>query len=332
MLLKLITFAAISVAVFLAIALGLIASQPSVDRTGEASLDFSRQGERGDGGASADLETWTARDGAELGVRRYPAGRDDVPLVVIVHGSGWHGQAYEPLARALAGAADIVLPDLRGHGPHPARRGDIDYIGQLEDDLADLIALERKDGQKVVMLGHSSGGGLTIRFAGGAHGGLLSGAVLLAPFLKYNAPTMRPNSGGWAHALTRRIIGLTMLNAVGINWLNSLPVIDFAFSRDVIEGPLGATATKAYSFRLNTSYAPRSDYLKDVAALPPFLLVAGSDDEAFQADRFEPALDAANPGGRYIILDGVSHLDVPYASGTIEAVKGYLAEVTGRVN
>ncbi len=332
MLFKLVSFAAIPVVVFLAIALGLIASQPSADRTGEASLDFSRQGERSEGGAPADLETWTARDGAELGVRRYRAGRDDVPLVVIVHGSGWHGQAYDPLARALTGTADVVLPDLRGHGPYPARRGDVDYIGQLEDDLADLIALERKDGQKVVMLGHSSGGGLTIRFAGGAHGGLLSGAVLLAPFLKYDAPTMRPNSGGWAHALTRRIIGLTMLNAVGIKWLNGLPVIDFAFSRDVIDGPLGGTATKAYSFRLNTSYAPRGDYLRDIAALPPFLLVAGRDDEAFQADRFEPTLSAANPDGRYVILDGVSHLDVPYAAGTIEAVKGYLAKVMSRVN
>ncbi len=175
------------------------------------------------------------------------------------------------------------------------------------------------------MLGHSSGGGLTIRFAGGKHGKMLSGAVLLAPFLKYDAPTMRPNSGGWAHALTRRIIGLTMLNAVGVTWLNSLPVIDFAFPRAVIDGPLGGTATKSYSYRLNASYAPRNDYLKDVAALPPFLLVAGKEDEAFRAEQFEPVMSVVNSNGRYLLLDGVSHLDVPYAGRTVEAVKAYLA-------
>ena len=134
----------------------------------------------------------------------------------------------------------------------------------------------------------------------------MDGAVLLAPFLKYNAPTMRPNSGGWAHALTRRLIGLSMLNGVGITALNNLQVIQFKLP----DGPTADTMARAYSYRMNTSFAPRSDYLADVAALPAFQLIVGRQDEAFLADQFEPVLAAVNPKGQYHVLDGVSHLDV----------------------
>ena len=75
------------------------------------------------------------------------------------------------------------------------------------------------------MLGHSSGGWLVVRFAGGAHGDLIDHAVLLAPFLKYNAPTTRENAGGWAYTMVRRIIGLSMLNTFRITALNYLPII-----------------------------------------------------------------------------------------------------------
>lgn len=91
---------------------------------------------------------------------------------------------------------EVLLPDLRGHGVAPATRGDVGYIGAFEDDLADLIAAYRRPEQPVYMVGHSSGGGLVVRFAGWDHGSVLSKAVLLSPFLKYDAPIMRDNAGG----------------------------------------------------------------------------------------------------------------------------------------
>ncbi len=39
------------------------------------------------------------------------------------------------------------------HGFTPKRRGDVDYIGQLEDDLADLITAKRQPRQKVILVG-----------------------------------------------------------------------------------------------------------------------------------------------------------------------------------
>jgi alpha-beta hydrolase superfamily lysophospholipase len=280
---------------------------------------------RGGGGVALPVQPVAMRDGFGLSVRHVPGGAD-APLLVMLHGSGWHGGQFDALAQLLAPQAEILVPDLRGHGAHPGRRGDVDYIGQLEDDLADLIAAYRKPGQKVLLLGHSSGGGLAVRMAGGPHGGLLDGVILLAPFLKYNAPTTRPNSGGWARPLTRRIIGLSMLNMVGVRALNHLIAIQFAMPRAVLDGPMGQLATTTYSFRLNTSYAPRQDYAADIAALPRFLLLAGTRDEAFMAEGYEPLMSGMTDMGHYVLIPDTGHLDVVNAPQTTDLIQDFLRE------
>ncbi len=297
------------VVIYFVIAIGLILSQNVQPLAERESLTF---GSADTGGAmDPGLSSYQARDGAELGVRHY-AGPQDGPLVVVVHGSGWHGGAYTAIGASLARdyGFEVLIPDLRGHGPTPQRRGDIDYVGQFEDDLADLILAHGGANRPVYMVGHSSGGGLTIRFAGGTHGAMLDKAVLIAPFLKHDAPTARDDAGGWSHVLVRRLIGQSMLNAVGIHALDRLHMIQFRFPKVVLDGPQGQTATQSYSFRLNTSFAPRRDYLGDVARLPEFLLIAGRDDEAFQAAAYEPTMSAATSKGRYVLIDDADHLGV----------------------
>lgn len=317
---KILLAASLAVSVPGLLALGLIVSDrldPDLRAEG-AGLDFSAL----QAGDLPPLQPYRARDGAQLGFRRWDSGREGAPLVVLVHGSGWHGAQFAGLGAALAerGLGDVLAPDLRGHGAAPERRGDVDYIGQFEDDLADLILDQALPGQQVVMLGHSSGGGLVIRFAGGVRGEGLAGAILLAPFVQYDAPTARPESGGWARVLTRRVIGLTMLNAVGIRAPNALPVIQFRFPAAVLEGPLGHTATRAYSYRLNTGFAPRRDWRADIAALPPFLLVVGAQDEAFVAEAFAPTFAALTDRGRYEMVGG-GHLGVVDHPRTLELVE-----------
>lgn len=276
------------------------------------------------------LMTYVAEDGAKLGYRYIPGKSENAPLVILVHGSGWHGGSYQWLARQIAVNGDIAvaIPDLRGHGPSPERRGDVEYIGQLEDDVATLAKQLLKPGQKLVLAGHSSGGGFVIRFAGGKYGGMLDGAVLLSPYLNYKAPTMRDNAGGWSQALVRRAIGLSIFNGLGIHALDGLTVVTFHFPRAVLDSPQGKTATTAYSWRLNVSYAPRRDYLGDVAKLPPFLLVAGKQDEAFRADQFAPTLSKANPNGEYHLLDGVDHLGLINTQASADLIRDY---VQGRI-
>ena len=255
----------------------------------------------------SELKTFPARDGEALGYRHYPAESNKV--LILVHGSGWHSQYFLPLAEYISveGLAQVYTPDLRGHGPAPKKRGDVDYINQLEDDLADFIAFIRKDNPDATLIvgGHSSGGGLVIRFAGSQYGQQADAYVLLSPYLKYNAPTMRPNSGGWAYSYTGRIAGLSILNTMGIHWFDHLTAIEFNMPEDARDG----SETLAYSHRLNTGYAPRN-YKKDLKAImQPFLLLAGTADEAFVADQFE-SLVSEYPSVQVELMPDLSHMGV----------------------
>lgn len=299
-----------SFAIYLAIALVLIFSKNPAAKISGQTLKFDRI--RTQQRPQLKLQSFNARDGADLQFREILSKHNTAPLVVVVHGSGWHGKGYSSLARNISSQFDahILIPDLRGHGPKPVTRGDVAYIGQLEDDLADLIQLKRTPDQPVYLVGHSSGGGLVVRFCAGEHGELAQKAVLMSPFLKYNAPTMRANSGGWAYPLSRRIIGLSMLNLIGITTFNHLPAIQFNFPQAVLDRDKQNAATPQYSFRLNQSYAPKFDYLKDIAELPEFLLIAGEDDEAFNAKAFEPLMSEQTPNGIYELMPKESHLSI----------------------
>ena len=323
----------IVLAALLAAPFSLLLSQwPASDlRAHEGGLDFGRLDMQPPASA-APLESWRAPDGERLGLRRYASGNPNAPLLVAIHGSGWHGLQFDGLGKRLAadGLADVLVPDLRGHGPNPSRRGDVDYIGQLEDDLAELIKRNVREGQRVILLGHSSGGGLVVRFAGGRHAQRLDGAVLLAPYLGDDPATTRPGSGGWAKTLDRRFIGLGMLNAAGITRFNGMTAVQFRFPAAILDGSLGHTTTRAYTFRMAVSYAPRLDLAADVKGLPPFLLVAGLQDEAFEARGYEPTLSASNPDGQYHLLDGVGHLDVVDAEGTYALLANWLVANRGR--
>ncbi|MGB0960535.1 MAG: alpha/beta hydrolase [Halocynthiibacter sp.] len=316
-----------SLLIYLAIAFGLVFSQrPQSQLSGTAfSFQSIKPAPENHGFVH---RTYTPRDGTALPVWHSPAQSKDAPLVIVIHGSGWHGGGYLGLAQGLAAAGDfeMLVPDLRGHGLNPTPRGDVSYIGQFEDDLADLITDFNADNRDVIMIGHSSGGGLVIRFAGGPHGALLSKAVLLAPFLKHNAPTMREKSGGWAHALTGRIIGLSMLNTLNITALNSMTILQFNFPRAILDGAEGHTATLTYSYRLNTSFAPRNAYLDDIAKLPEFLLLVGEKDDAFYPEAFEPVMADVTANGTYQILANADHLGLINDLAAQAAILAFLAK------
>ena len=210
------------------------------------------------------LRRFPARDGEELAYRFYPSTADRI--LIFIHGSSYHGAGYHVLAAAisLGGAAKVVLPNLRGHYQSGRHRGDVEYIGQLEDDLDDLIKFLRAEHLTgpITLGGHSSGAGLAIRFAGGRHGDAVSSYLLLTPIIP-QAPTVRGGTaGGWANLNLRRLFGLLALNAIGIHGFNGLPVIDFNKPAKFWDG----TETLSYSYRLNVSYPPRYRYQNDIRA------------------------------------------------------------------
>lgn len=326
-----------SVGIYLAIAVGLILSQwPTrqdvLDGQSE-TLDFSKTQNQNLEHA-APLEELEIAGASPIQYRYYPA-ENRKRLILFIHGSGWHSLQYAEMANELSskGIANIVTPDLRGHGFDPERRGDIDYIGQLEDDIAALIAHIKANHtiNQVIIAGHSSGGGLVVRFAGGEHGDMADGWVLMAPFLQHDAPTMRQDAGGWSSILVRRIIGLSMLNQIGIRLLNRLTIIQFRMPKSQRDSELGHTATLAYSYRLNTSYAPRRDYGADLAKMTkPLLVLAGKEDEAFKAEEYEPTISKYTPSGTYKLLDGVSHLDITHNEQTVDAIGHWISKFLAR--
>lgn len=322
--------AAVSGCIYLLVATVLaLTDSPSIPDAGREGIAFTSAIDADYSDLPQSL-SFVARDGASLSYRLYGEIASARRLFVLVHGSGWHGMQFHAMAGDLArdGETAVLVPDLRGHGASPVTRGDVGHIGQLEDDLADLIdavAADRAD-LALILAGHSSGGGLVVRFAGGAYGAMADGFVLIAPFLKHDAPTTRANSGGWAFPATRRIIGLSMLNMVGITALNGLPVIAFAMPRAVLDGPYGGTVTTNYSYRLNTSFAPRDDYQADLRALDrPLLVLAGADDEAFNAALYEPVISAQTPTGTYHLLPQAGHIDILNDPRVTDLIKDWLA-------
>ncbi len=252
-----------------------------------------------------DLQAYTARDGAALDYRHYPAESSD-KVLILLHGSGWHSRYLLPLAEHISSQnlAHVYTPDLRGHGENPAVRGDVDYIGQYEDDIADFIAIIRKDhpDATLIMGGHSSGGGLALRFGGSQYSQQVDAYLLMAPFLKYNAPTARKNSD-WAIPNNNRIAGIVMLNNVGIKSLNHMEVIRFNMPEEARDG----TETLAYTYRLNTAYAPKN-YKKDLANISQSLLVlVGTEDEVFLPEQYPPTISKHNPAARVELVPGVTH-------------------------
>ncbi len=95
----------------------------------------------------------------------------------------------------------------------------------------------------------------------------------------------------------------------------------------VLDGPLGDTAKTAYSYRINTGFAPRGAYRDDVPTLSPSLLIAGAQDEAFHAGRYQATLTQTTDRGTYLIADEVGLLDMGNAPETLRAMKDPIHEL-----
>lgn len=255
------------------------------------------------------IETdFAARDGSSLFYREY-RGHDEL-ILVLLHGSGSEGRYLREMASRLEAdmGITVILPDLRGHGRSANDLpGDIQYLGQLEDDLYDLLSelRERNPGSLIVLGGHSSGGGLAVRF-GGSTRKQFDGYLLISPYLGHDSPVVRPSSGGWVQVSKRRYAGLAMLNSIGYTGLNHLPVLFFNRPESMSD----ELQVDSYSFRLNESISPR-DHATDLENISaPVLVLAGNDDEALYADRFEAVLAAHLDSAELAIVPGAGHLDI----------------------
>lgn len=191
----------------------------------------------------------------------------------------------------------VYALDMRGRGSS-GRRGDIDYIGQLEDDIADFVATVRPthSDAALTLLGFSGGASLESPEA------LLqtcSTAIAVSPAI---GAVRRPNS--YVAIALPRIVALVVLNQVGIHWFDGLTTSAFAIP------PGNANLTGAYSFRLMWNLANR-DYLGGLRhARKPMTLIAGANNEQFHADQYARLLTPAKRDLVVRIIPGLDHVDM----------------------
>lgn len=257
-----------------------------------------------------------ARDGVSLQYYGYPAAPDKV--AILVHGSAGPGTSMHDLATALqAAGVTVYVPDIRGHGGS-GRRGDIDYIGQLDDDLSDFVAQlgPAKAGETRTLLGFSAGAGFVIRFAGGPYGALFDRYVLLSPTTLSDAPTLRPNAGGWINVAVPRIVAIVWLNRLGIHWFDGYPVISYAVSPEMAK-----TMTASYSFRLLANFGagrPYETYLKNIRR--PAAIFVGDADEQVIADQFTPLLQRLGVNIPVTVVPNMKHTDMIHRPEAIRVI------------
>ena len=235
-------------------------------------------------------------------------------MVVLIHGSSGSSASVHALAKALQSAGiTVYAPDIRGHGDS-GPKGDIGYRGQLNDDLVDLLeSLGPMSGERI-LAGHSSGGGFVLRVAAGPMGDRFDGYLMLSSFLGYDAPTSRPNAGGWAAPYVPRIIALSLLSAVGVHAFEGLPVIAFAL-------PADSPGTRTYSFRLWANFAARRDWREDIRRIRrPAAVLVGADDELFIAGEYAPLFKALRPEVPVTLVPGTNHMQMVTAPSAAAAI------------
>jgi pimeloyl-ACP methyl ester carboxylesterase len=223
------------------------------------------------------------------------------------------------LAQALAAAGfDVAALDMRGHG-ESGTRGQAAYIGQLEDDIEDFMRRVPFAGPST-LLGFSSGGGFVLRFAGSTRQALFDRYLLLSPYLHHRASTNRPTMDGsgasWVSVGLPRMVGLSVLNAAGITRWNYLPVLKFAlneFSQKLL--------TPTYSYTLAANFRPHDDYLSDIRQVQqPLRIVAGLEDELFDANRFSQVFGQAAQTVPVTLVAGVNHIGLTLQPQAVAAV------------
>ena len=288
-----------------------------------------------------------ARDGVELFARRFVSDSD--VTVLLLHGvTGQSGNLNKAsgLIRE-ASAAEVIALDLRGHGQSGSRRRDVDYIGQYAEDVADVVAEIHagNPGGKVILSGHSMGGGIALRYAKLEDAPAVDGYLLFAPLLGTGSPTLRtePAEGSdsdfeYMRIHLPRLFGLIMLNIVGIDWCNGLATLFFNLPPEtVIDSFVDSLKgdekvelrgfgypVRKYSFRALASMAPEP-YGSGLAAVDvPMLVLVGSNDEAFHAEEFEGVV-SAHSDGEVVVIEGKTHDSLHNSAETMSVVRDWMS-------
>ena len=111
------------------------------------------------------IDHGTTRDGLIQLRRRWQPSGPARAAILLLHGIAEHTGRYEHVGDRLAEAGfDVIGIDLRGYGRSGGRRGHVDSWSQFSDDVEDQLAEIRTLGLPTIILAHSMGGLIAIRY------------------------------------------------------------------------------------------------------------------------------------------------------------------------
>jgi alpha-beta hydrolase superfamily lysophospholipase len=270
---------------------------------------------------------FTVHDDKRIFAYRFAKQSDNT--IILIHGVGSSAYMYNKTAGLLQEATqtEVYAIDLRGHGQSEGNSGDVDYINQYVDDLADILGTIRKEkpNGKIIIAGHSMGGGVALRYAMEKQYEQPDGFILFAPLIGHNSPAFPQTQANeniakepFMKIHIERIIGLTMLNEIENHDYDSLPVLFFNLPEAV---PL-----RKYSHRANKSMTP-DDYVAGLNAVnKPLLVLMGSEDEAFSPEATKEAI-LMNSNGAFQMIDKASHNGVRHNAQSYIFIKDWFSKL-----
>ncbi|WP_042142383.1 MULTISPECIES: alpha/beta fold hydrolase [unclassified Pseudoalteromonas] len=152
-----------------------------------------------------DKMTYLARDGVLLAYDKFLI-TNAKATVIFLHGSTYNSRRYANIAKVLNQqnyAACLI--NWRGHGGSEGRLGTVDYIGQLEDDLADFIThYQQVCDQPLILAGHSAGAVICLRYIDKYGCNNIDGVSFIAPAINGPLETVRykHTSAKWQYQIS----------------------------------------------------------------------------------------------------------------------------------
>ncbi|HEY6470260.1 MAG TPA: lysophospholipase [Candidatus Dormibacteraeota bacterium] len=152
-------------------------------------------------------------------------------IVVIAHGFAEHSGRYAHVAeRLVANGVAVRAADHRGHGLSEGKRTSVVRFDDYVDDLTTLITQAKAEwpSLKVILLGHSMGGLVALRFAV-RDASLIDGLVVSAPAACPGDVSRLKITVG--HALSRVVPGAAVLR-LPLNKISRDPAVVEAYNND----------------------------------------------------------------------------------------------------
>lgn len=293
-------------------------------------------------------EFLAAEDGLPLAYRDWtPADWDGTgPMALLLHGSSAYGELYAALGEGMAAQGVLLrIVDLRGHGlsscvtpsecgtrsPRayeddgaywPGRPGDALDESQHARDVA--LHLEdmgaRWPAARLLLMGHSSGGGLVSRVveSGGMAG--LDAVILLAPFNHADQPQ-------------NELLSWDCGRGVGTAYAQvDLGALGDATRDNPHRYVLDLVKNEEYRADLDTERYTATTMLGlsvldpdrfHAAFRGPTLWVAGEDDALLDVDGSRGEFDKMPGGAAFVTVADTSHVGVTWSSGVARVCAGF---------